>query len=150
MAGAIPVHLVAWSLRRGRPSAWGPPLPAKSSHVLDGRLLVGASLFGVGWGLTGVCPGPAVTNVAAASTFTLVVLASILAGVALSFLVPARARSAMASSPRGRNGSVDRGACGSSRSSERRYATQPSRNSGHAGTAGHGSVFSGKRPQSAG
>jgi uncharacterized protein len=92
MAGAIPVYLLAWSWRRGRPSPWGPKVPAKSSHVLDARLVVGASLFGVGWGLAGVCPGPAVTNVAAPSVFTLSVLAAILAGMVLSAHVPARAR----------------------------------------------------------
>jgi hypothetical protein len=92
MCGAIPVYLVAWSRWHGRPSPWGSPVPARPNHALDGRLFVGAALFGVGWGLTGVCPGPAVTNVAAPSAFTLSVLASILAGVALSFLVPARAR----------------------------------------------------------
>jgi hypothetical protein len=90
MLGAIPVYLLAWAWRRGRPSRWGSAVPAKASHVLDGRLVLGASLFGVGWGLAGVCPGPAVTNLAAPSAFTLSVLASILAGVALSFLVPAR------------------------------------------------------------
>jgi uncharacterized membrane protein YedE/YeeE len=92
MAGAIPVYLLAWSWRRGRPSAWGAVVPARADHAIDGRLVIGASLFGVGWGLAGVCPGPSVTNVAAPSAFTLSVLASMLAGVALSFLVPARAK----------------------------------------------------------
>ena len=92
MLGAIPVYLAAWTWRRGRPSPWGSPVPARASHGLDGRLVLGASIFGAGWGLTGVCPGPAVTNLAAPSAFTLAALASILAGVALSFLVPARAR----------------------------------------------------------
>ena len=93
MCGAIPVYLVAWFLRRGRPSAWGSIVPAQASHVLDARLFLGASLFGVGWGLAGVCPGPAVTNVAAPSAFTLSVLIAIVAGVGLSFLVPARTKS---------------------------------------------------------
>jgi uncharacterized membrane protein YedE/YeeE len=88
MCGAIPVYFLVWTWRRGRPSTWGSLIPAKSSHAVDRRLVVGAALFGVGWGITGVCPGPAVTNVAALSAFTLVVLASIVAGVALSFLVP--------------------------------------------------------------
>jgi len=92
MLGAIPVYLLAWTWRRGRPTRWGSLIPAKASHTLDARLFVGASLFGIGWGFTGVCPGPAVTNVAAASAFTLVVLAAILTGVVLSFLVPARAK----------------------------------------------------------
>lgn len=92
MAGAIPVYLLAWIRQRGRPSVWGSQVPAQANHVLDGRLVLGASLFGVGWGFVGVCPGPAVTNLAAPSAFTLSVLASILAGVTLSFLVPARSR----------------------------------------------------------
>jgi uncharacterized membrane protein YedE/YeeE len=92
MLGAIPVYFLAWTLRRGRASRFGAPVPARASHALDARLFLGAALFGVGWGLVGVCPGPAVTNIAAPSVFTLSALASILAGVALSFLVPARAR----------------------------------------------------------
>jgi uncharacterized membrane protein YedE/YeeE len=92
MCGAIPVYFVAWTWRRGRPSVCGSQIPAQASHALDGRLFLGAALFGAGWGLAGVCPGPAVTNLAGPSSFTLSVLAAILAGVALSFLVPARAR----------------------------------------------------------
>ena len=92
MAGAIPVYLIAWLWQRGRPSVWGSPIPARANHSLDGRLVFGASVFGVGWGLAGVCPGPAVTNLAAPSAFTLSVLGAMLAGVALSFLVPSRAK----------------------------------------------------------
>ena len=92
MAGAIPVYWLAWRARRGRPSVWGSLVPAKASHVLDARLALGATLFGVGWGLVGVCPGPAVTNIAAATPFTLGVMAAILAGVAASFAVPVRAK----------------------------------------------------------
>jgi uncharacterized membrane protein YedE/YeeE len=92
MAGAIPVYLLAWAVRRGRATPFGPPVPARASHVVDARLVVGAALFGIGWSLAGVCPAPAVTNLAAPSTFTLSVLGAVLAGVALSFLVPARAK----------------------------------------------------------
>lgn len=92
MVGAIPVYMLAWGWRRGRSSIWGSVVPAKANHALDGRLVLGASLFGVGWACAGVCPGPAVTNLAAPSAFTLSVLSAILTGVALSSLVPARAR----------------------------------------------------------
>ena len=91
MLGAIPVYGVAWLARRGRPSRFGTPVPARASHALDARLVLGATLFGVGWALSGVCPGPAVTNLAAPSAFTLTVAAAIVAGVALSALVPPRA-----------------------------------------------------------
>lgn len=97
MAGAIPVYLVAWAWRRGRPSPWGAPVPARSSHELDGRLVLGASLFGIGWAFAGVCPGPAVTNLAAASPFTLSVLAAMVGGVLLSFVVPARVKADLSS-----------------------------------------------------
>jgi uncharacterized membrane protein YedE/YeeE len=92
MGGAIPVYWLAWRWRRGRPSVCGSPVPAKASQVLDGRLVLGASLFGVGWGFVGVCPGPAVTNLAAPSAFTVSVVAAMCAGVGLSLLVPARAK----------------------------------------------------------
>jgi hypothetical protein len=93
MGGAVPVFLVAWLWRRGRRTPLGPDVPATSSHAVDFRLVIGAALFGIGWGMTGVCPGPAVVNVAAPGAFTLSVFAAMLAGVALSFLPALRRRS---------------------------------------------------------
>lgn len=59
-------------------------LPTKMS--LDGRLLGGATLFGVGWGLSGFCPGPAVSALAPAFatglTPVFVFVAAMLAGMA--------------------------------------------------------------------
>ena len=86
MGPAVGVMLVAWLLRRGKPSPWGSEVPAKGLHHLDVPLYVGAALFGIGWALAGVCPGPAVANLAAPSPFTLTALGSMTAGVALSFL----------------------------------------------------------------
>ncbi len=66
MGGAIAVHLTftRWLLRRGR------PLVAEAFHFptrsdIDGRLVVGAALFGVGWGLVGYCPGPVLVSAGA-------------------------------------------------------------------------------------
>ena len=86
MGPAVGITLAAWMWRRGRPSPWGDQVPAKGRHDLDGRLLSGAVLFGIGWGVAGVCPGPAVTNLSALSPFSLVALGAVLCGVALSFL----------------------------------------------------------------
>jgi len=90
MGPAVGIVLAAWAARRGRPTPWGPNVPGKGSTVLDAQLFIGAGLFGIGWGTTGVCPGPAVTNLAAPSAFTLVALGAMLAGVALTFLRPRR------------------------------------------------------------
>lgn len=86
MGPAVGITLAAWAWRRGKPSPWGSEVPVKSVHDLDARLFIGAALFGAGWGLAGVCPGPAVTNLAAPSPFTLTALGAMLAGIALSFL----------------------------------------------------------------
>lgn len=60
MGGAVSVTLIGFRWLRGRPA------PALSDRFhwptlskVDGNLLIGAGLFGVGWGLTGYCPGPA-------------------------------------------------------------------------------------------
>jgi uncharacterized membrane protein YedE/YeeE len=63
MFGAIAVHapFVMWSRRRAKPIlARSTNLPAQTR--VDARLVIGAAVFGVGWGLAGYCPGPAITS----------------------------------------------------------------------------------------
>lgn len=65
MAGAIAVHALAHRLITRRRA----PLFDRTFHLprrtdVDRRLLVGAALFGVGWGLGGFCPGPALVSLA--------------------------------------------------------------------------------------
>jgi uncharacterized membrane protein YedE/YeeE len=57
MVGAIGVHLCAlrWLGARGYPV-----VGADRRRWIDGRLVAGAAIFGVGWGLAGYCPGPAI------------------------------------------------------------------------------------------
>ncbi|MEW5703661.1 MAG: DUF6691 family protein [Pseudomonadota bacterium] len=57
---------------------------------IDGRLLLGSALFGVGWGLVGFCPGPAIAAVVYGLPETFLFLAALLAGSALARAVPAR------------------------------------------------------------
>lgn len=67
MGGAVLVMAVAWRIRArmSRP-VFGPRFSLPDRTDLDGRLLAGAALFGVGWGLAGLCPGPAVAKLALA------------------------------------------------------------------------------------
>jgi len=63
LLGAIVVHapFVMWSRRRAKPIlARSVHLPAQSR--VDLRLVIGAAVFGVGWGLAGYCPGPALVS----------------------------------------------------------------------------------------
>lgn len=65
MSGALIPMIVAWLIQRrlAKPLAdAGFNIPGTSK--LDGRLAAGAVLFGIGWGLSGLCPGPAVADLA--------------------------------------------------------------------------------------
>jgi hypothetical protein len=50
---------------------------------IDRRLLLGACLFGIGWGFTGFCPGPAVVSIPLLATGTMVFVPAMLGGIVL-------------------------------------------------------------------
>lgn len=89
MGGAVAVfalgHFIA--KRRGDP-VFAPRLEIPTRRDLDARLIGGAALFGIGWGLVGLCPGPALTALAFGSWRVFVFVAAMIAGMALFRLVP--------------------------------------------------------------
>ena len=60
-------------------------LPNKSN--IDSSLIVGALLFGVGWGMVGFCPGPAISSIALLSPFSLLFVSSMIVGFYLSQII---------------------------------------------------------------
>jgi uncharacterized protein len=94
MAGAILPMALAWryASRRQR-SALGVVLPARHDPRLDPALILGSLLFGVGWGVAGLCPGPAIASLSYGGLGGLVFLIAMLAGmVAATALRPALGR----------------------------------------------------------
>lgn len=84
MAGAIALALLpfAWARRRSY-SLLGAPIRLPVKRVLDRRLIGGSLLFGIGWGIAGICPGPAVAILLSGHWQVLVFVAAMLAGMAL-------------------------------------------------------------------
>ena len=85
MFGAIAVYAPAsrLALRRGRP-VLAPAFDLPTRRSIDGSLVTGALLFGIGWGLAGLCPGPAFTSLASAEPTAVLFVAAMLVGIALS------------------------------------------------------------------
>jgi uncharacterized membrane protein YedE/YeeE len=84
MGGALLVTIPAFRLilRRPRPVLADEfDLPTKKE--VDSRLLAGSAIFGIGWGLAGFCPGPAVTALASGLTPVFAFVAAMVAGMAV-------------------------------------------------------------------
>jgi uncharacterized protein len=93
MAGAVGVGAAAFALMRGRTHTLiGAPVRLQGARRIDGRLVTGSLVFGVGWGLAGICPGPALVLAGQASAKGLVFLAAMLAGNALFEIFDKRTR----------------------------------------------------------
>ncbi|MEL7345164.1 MAG: DUF6691 family protein [Pseudomonadota bacterium] len=83
MGGAIIPMAIAWWVARNRDaSLLGSPIPAPSDAPIERRLIVGSILFGVGWGLSGLCPGPSVASLGFGGPGGFVFLLAMLAGMA--------------------------------------------------------------------
>ena len=92
MGGAIATAAPAfWLGRRRKKTLRGEPIELPDRHRIDARLLGGSSLFGVGWGLSGLCPGPALIVLTGFSPQALVFGVCLLVGMLASALV-ARSR----------------------------------------------------------
>ena len=84
MAGALAVTAVGFRLAARRPAPiLGGAFELPRSRDIDRRLVAGAALFGVGWGLVGFCPGPAIASLAFGLPQSIVFVAAMAAGALL-------------------------------------------------------------------
>lgn len=83
MAGAIAVAFPAFTLAKKRTTAWaGCSLALPAATRMDAPLVLGSLAFGVGWGLAGYCPGPALVSLAMGSAPAAVFVLALIAGMA--------------------------------------------------------------------
>ena len=93
MGGAIAIGLLAFTWARKRnTSLLGEPMQLPTSTAIDKRLLGGAALFGIGWGLAGFCPGPAVMNLVTGHASVWWFVAAMVVGMLLQHAWDARKR----------------------------------------------------------
>ena len=84
IGGAVGVGLIAFRLARTRSQAMlGGPMQLPAARRIDRRLVLGGLTFGVGWGLAGYCPGPALASLATGGSKPLIFTAAMLAGMAI-------------------------------------------------------------------
>lgn len=82
MGGAVLVAFIGFRLALARQApVLAPRFQLPTRRDIDTRLIVGAALFGIGWGLGGFCPGPAFTALGLAAAGTLVFLPAMIAGM---------------------------------------------------------------------
>ncbi len=84
MGGAIAVGLIAFKIAGKRSSSFlGLPMNLPTSRIIDKRLVIGGLVFGIGWGLVGICPAPAFVLLGTGSIKGIVFLVAMLIGMGL-------------------------------------------------------------------
>lgn len=85
IGGAMIPMALAWMVTRARAASLsGTPFPPKPSTTIDRKLIVGSTLFGMGWGLVGLCPGPSIASLSYGGTSLYIFLAAMLTGMAIA------------------------------------------------------------------
>lgn len=84
MGGAMSVSAIAFAVAKKRKKSYlGIPIQIPITTQIDHRLLIGSFFFGVGWGIAGICPGPALVLVGSGSANAIVFLIAMMTGMLL-------------------------------------------------------------------
>jgi len=89
MAGALAVSILGYLLARRRSRALlGDAMQIPARNDIDAKLVLGAAIFGIGWGLVGFCPGPAIAALSSGMMPAVAFVAAMAAGMVAYRLVP--------------------------------------------------------------
>ena len=92
MGGALAVSFVAFRFAARRPRDFlGAPLALPERGAVDRRLILGSLIFGIGWGLAGVCPGPGIVDVGYLEPAAIVFVAAMIVGMLIHKMADIRA-----------------------------------------------------------
>ncbi len=93
MGGAIGVGVIAFArARKMQQALLGQPMQLPTATRIDRRLILGSLLFGVGWGIAGICPGPALVLLGEGERKGMAFVAAMLAGMVLFRWLESRSR----------------------------------------------------------
>jgi len=97
LGGAILPMTVAWNIaaRRARPVLGG-EMPGKPGSQIDRNLVIGSLMFGAGWGMAGLCPGPAIASISWGGLGGVVFLLAMIGGMLVAPALRRRLDSAAA------------------------------------------------------
>jgi uncharacterized membrane protein YedE/YeeE len=84
MGGAIVPMAIAWRLTNGRKPVLADQFPAPPEPKLGRNLILGSTLFGMGWGLAGLCPGPAMASLGFGGWGSIVFFVAMIAGMLIA------------------------------------------------------------------
>lgn len=94
MVGAIAIGFFAFAFAKTRTLSFlGAEMKLPTTRHIDRRLLVGGLLFGIGWGVAGFCPGPAIVAIGMGESKAMVFVAALLAGMGVFELLERTKRS---------------------------------------------------------
>ena len=86
MIGALFVFAPCYHLliKKRKTAINGDAIAPKNCNKIDAKLTVGAIVFGIGWGLAGFCPGPAITNIGSGNYAVFAFVAAMILGIAIA------------------------------------------------------------------
>lgn len=85
LGGAILPMAIAWRIAEARVTArFGQKIPRRPEPRIDGQLVTGSLIFGAGWGLVGLCPGPSLASLTYGGAGTLMFVAAMAVGMLIA------------------------------------------------------------------